>query len=332
MSLCSHHHYRIDDQTGTPVRVIGDPTATNHHHHHHPDGTIHYHTHAKPSSSTPLQNQSAAKPLPPPRIPKTMIDNSALLSSISHLPRHHLGSVLYSPSLSASGTSSLPSSSKRLPYTTGQFAIPAHLLGKENCTLTIRIPRFYLTSLEREAVCQRRAVWGTEVYTDDTDPLAACIHAGWIQGSWGPDIDISSLEITPPEPTANPLKPDDSIDQAPSTPLKPPMNKDLHLTLLILPALKTCTSTIRHGIKSRSWGADHDGGSYMVKSMRWVSEGAGRGEERGAETKKARIKALGRLRGALGDAERGAVRFSFGERGAAAAPLPVSVPVPVAVG
>ena len=339
----SHHHYRIDEQTGTPIRVIGDPAATNHHHHHHPDGTIHYHTHSKPSSSTPSQNHQAAKHLPPPRIPKTTIDNTAILSSISHLPRHHLGSVLYSPSLSPPDSSPPASSSSKLPYVDGQFAIPARFLGRENCTIAVRIPRFYLTSQEREAVCQRRAVWGTEVYTDDTDPLAACIHAGWMQGSWGADIDISSLEITPFQgeqdlkansTTTASLEPHDPLDLLPITPQKPPLNKDLHLTLLILPALKSYTSTIRHGIKSRSWGSDHDGGSYMIKSMRWVDERAGRGEERGGGVKKARIKALNNpLR--IGPADRGGgVRLSFGAIGAGGAgPAAVATAaVPVAAG
>ncbi|KAL9635522.1 MAG: hypothetical protein Q9164_003403 [Protoblastenia rupestris] len=278
-----HHHYRIDEQTGTPIRVIGDPTATNHHHHHHPDGTIHYHTHSK---TTPAAAQS--KLLPPPRIPKTTIDNNTLLASISHLPRRHLGSVLYVPTLEpATSPSSL---SSKFPYTNGQYVIPS-CTRNDNCTLTVRIPRFYLTSSEREALCQRRAVWGSEVYTDDSNPLAAAIHAGWIRGEWGSGIDISMLEIEPgPENATDPKQV--SFTSPPPSTLLPPKDRDLHLTLLILPPLKTYASTVAHGIKSRLWGRDHDGMSFKIEKMEWVNEGVAAGEERSGKAKKARMRAL----------------------------------------
>ncbi|KAL9127449.1 MAG: hypothetical protein Q9217_003686 [Psora testacea] len=278
-----HHHYRIDEQTGTPIRVIGDPAATNHHHHHHPDGTIHYHMHGKPTSAA-----TQSKLLAPPRIPKSTINNASLLARISHLPRRHLGSVLYAPTLEPATSSSSLSSS--LPYTNGQYTIPP-CPGKENCTLTVRIPRFYLTSSEREAICHRRAVWGSDVYTDDSDPLAAAIHSGWVRGEWGDGVDASTLEIERREEISIDSE-HSSFTSPPASPVLPPHDKDLHLALLILPPLKGYASIMAHGVKSRSWGRDHDGMSFKIDSMSWVDGGVAAGEERGGKAKKARIRGL----------------------------------------
>ncbi|KAL9100578.1 MAG: hypothetical protein Q9163_004067 [Psora crenata] len=295
-----HHHYRMDEQRGTPIRVIGDPAATNHHHHHHPDGTIHYHTHSKPTSTT-----VPSRPLPPPRLPKTIINNASLFATVSHLPRRHLGSVLYAPNLEPP-TSPL-SLSSNLPFTTGQYTIPP-CTGKENCTLTVRTPRFYLTAPEREAICQRRAVWGTDVYTDDSDPLAAAMHSGWIRGEWGPGVSVSMLEIEPGGETASDAK-QAVFTSRPRWPLLPPKGKDLHLILLILPPLKGYASTVAHGIKSQSWGKDHDGMSFKVERISWVDEGVGAGEERSGKAKKARIKGL--MQSAVGNMP--AVKVSLGK-------------------
>ena len=172
----------------------------------------------------------------------------------------------------------------KLVYTSSPFTIPS-CVGKENCTLTIRIPRFYLSRDEREQVCLRRAVWGTDVYSDDTDPLAAAIHAGWVQGDWGDSIDAAMLDL------------DDRTDKEqseftapPSSPMLPRAGKDLHVTILILPALEKYTSCVCHGIKSQAWGNDHDGVSYRIEKIAWVDEKAARGEERGGAARRKRLR------------------------------------------
>lgn len=152
-------------------------------------------------------------------------------------------------------------------------------------------------NVEREKICRRGALWGVDIYTDDSDPLAAAIHAGWIRGDWGEGVDASIVEFSnmpaAVEDVGNPTTTSSTgsaISVRPPQPLVPPSGKDLHLTLLILPALKRYASQVRHGIKSRAWGDTHDGMSFRIEKISWVDEGAGYGEERGAEARRKRMK------------------------------------------
>jgi len=179
--------------------------------------------------------------------------------------------------------------------------------GKENCTLTMKIGKEHLIPAAREEITSRRALWGTDVYTDDSDVIAACIHAGWIRGAWPDDVDVSMLGLDEGYSVsdvrgllnghANGFKaakqPANHITSAlmvlsepPKTgPMPVPENRDLHVTLLILPRLQKYASTTRFGIKSREFGgpvgdeeahqrAIHDGISFMVTGLRWVTNGA----------------------------------------------------------
>ena len=278
---CSHHHHRQDGQNGTSIRMAGNATNPvshhhHHHHHHHPDGSIHFHSHSK----TPAISQKAA-----PHLPSTTVNNDRVLDKVRNLPRQHLGSILYTPTIES--PTSMVSYNSKLVYISSPFTIP-RCDGKENCTLTIRIPRFYLSKDEREQVCLRRAVWGTDVYTDDTDPLAAVIHAGWVRGDWGDSIDAAMLDLNIVNDTTD--KEQTEFTAPPSSPMLPRAGKDLHVTILILPTLENYASRVSHGIKSRPWGTDHDGLSYRIEKIAWVEEKASRGEERGGEARRKRLK------------------------------------------
>lgn len=74
--------------------------------------------------------------------------------------------------------------------------------------------------------------------------------------------------------------------------MTPSAGKDLHITLLVLPQLQSYASSVAYGIKSRSWGDNHDGMSYKVEKIAWVDEGIGRGEERGGEARRKRLRAM----------------------------------------
>jgi len=225
------------------------------------------------------------------------ISSKAVLDSVRDLPRHHLGSKLYAPVLSVP---SWKLSHEQLKF--GYFSTSAPLPrfeGKENCTFTIRVPRLYLQKDEREEICQRRALWGSEIYTDDSDPVAAAIHGGWIRGEWGEDIDASMLE---PEPLEAPADESEEKKEAaqtqmtltspPTTPMEPIKDKDLHITILILPTLQSYTGLVLHGIRSQSWTTKHDGLSYKIEKIEWVDEKASRGEERGGEARRKRLRTL----------------------------------------
>jgi hypothetical protein len=179
--------------------------------------------------------------------------------------------------------------------------------GKENCTLTMKIGKEHLIPAAREEITSRRALWGTDVYTDDSDVVAACIHAGWIRGAWPDDVDVSMLGLDEgysvsdvrgllnghangSKGTKQPANHITSalmvLSEPPKTgPMPVPENRDLHVTLLILPRLQKYASTTRFGIKSREFGgpvgdeeahqrAIHDGISFMVTGLRWVTNGA----------------------------------------------------------
>ena len=161
--------------------------------------------------------------------------------------------------------------------------------GKENCTFTVRVPRYFLSPFQREQICARRALWGSGIYTDDSDPLAAAIHAGYVRGDWGDDASLKLLELT---------ERDKKVTLSPPTltgsdiPEEPPPQKDLHVTLLILPPLEKYGSAVLHGLKSRKWGGNHDGMSFKVHKIEYVDEGSRRGEERGGEARRKRLKAM----------------------------------------
>lgn len=218
-----------------------------------------------------------------------------LLSSVAHLPRHHLGSTLYTPRISTPAAKSSVDSSK-FGYTTTPKPLP-RFEQRENCTFTVRVPRFRINQSHREEICARRALWGTGVYTDDSDPVAAAIHSGFIRGAWGDDVDESMLDLEikdtyqhapPPEATTD----SDSPTKGPRLPPIPPTDKDLHITLLVLPRVAQYDSTLMFGLKSRKWDGRHDGMSFKVHAVDWVDEGVGRGEERSGEARRKRLRTL----------------------------------------
>ena len=273
-------------RTFTPNQASSTATPRHHHHysHHH-----HYHHHAT-TISTPV-------PVPAPRRPIITVDSKAVLRSVQHLPRQHLGSVLYVPVLSVP---SWKSSHEELRFGYVSTATPLPRFdGKENCTVTVRIPRYYLRKEEREEICLRRGLWGSEIYTDDSDPVAAAIHGGWIRGEWGEDVDTSLLDLGSHESSPDSSKDGKQIAETqmtltspPTVPMLPVKDRDLHMTLLILPTLQSYTGLVAHGIKSRSWSSKHDGLSFKVEKIVWVDEKAGRGEERGGEARRKRLRAL----------------------------------------
>ena len=160
--------------------------------------------------------------------------------------------------------------------------------GKTNCTLTVRIPRFYLSAEEREQVCRTRYIYGTDVYADDSDPLCAAIHSGWICGAWGDDFVLETLGVDL-DVTVSKKDQTTMLLHAPKIPMVPLAGMDLHVTLLILPQLQRYMGTMRHGIKSREWGGDHDGMSFRIEKVRWVDTSSDRSEERTAVARRRRL-------------------------------------------
>ncbi|KAI9784525.1 MAG: hypothetical protein M1835_003563 [Candelina submexicana] len=279
-------------RSSTPLRPPSTaPTVPGHHHHHHP----HHHHHHHHPSKPPIRN------ITPPRKPIVTIKDATVINDVSKLPRHHLGSSVYAPRLT------LPSStasheSLKLGYASTPTPIP-RCEGKANCTFIVRVPCQYLLPERRKELVLRRAVWGTSIYTDDSDPLAVAIHGGWIRGEWDGDVDLSLLDLSGDESKAastrvskarSKIDPQNQrlLTTPPATgPMAPPAKKDLHITLLILPRLQEYTASTMHGLRSRSWGGNHDGMSFKILKVSWVTEGVERGEPRGGEAKRRRLNA-----------------------------------------
>lgn len=106
------------------------------------------------------------------------------------------------------------------------------------------------------------------------------------------DLEIKdTYEHAPPRDETENDK-SDSEGKAPRIPPIPPQDKDLHITLLVLPRVEQYDSTLLFGLKSRQWDGRHDGMSFKVHAVDWVDEGVGRGEERSGEARRKRLRTL----------------------------------------
>lgn len=316
-----HHHHRHDLQQGpgpalmgnTPFKNVTGATSvpppnamlakdlpTTHHHHHVVPRSM-PHPHNGLAKAAPVQPPSP----PPVQLPKPKheVNSKEVMKSVADLPRSHLGEVVYDPKLSPSRRQDLRTKRPpRQPFKSTPRPLPWDLIqGKENCTLTVKISKTHLTPEAREEITSRRAVWGTDIYTDDSDVIAACIHAGWFRGEWPEDVDTAFLGLDEAVSTASDILtsmrngPQAVKDEAGSVvysepprngPMAVPANRDLHVTLLILPKLEKYASTTRFGIKSREWGSvleegdgvysrsSHDGLSFAILDIRWLVNGA----------------------------------------------------------
>lgn len=136
----------------------------------------------------------------------------------------------------------------------------------------------------------QRHLWGAEIYRDDSDPIAAAIHSGWIRGEWDDTVDVNMLD---PRITAanEPGDAEDCLAKRPAAPVTPPAEMELQIDLLILPRLDKYEGAVEYGISSRK-SSMHDGLSFKIHRIRWVEEGFGsRGQERTAAAMKRRLDA-----------------------------------------
>ena len=312
LTVGSHHHRHPKADDDAPTALLGrrvsstpfttlkfnntlsngltTPGSLPRHHHHAP-----HHHHHPPAQITPVA-------MPPMRWPITTIKTGPLLDSIAHLPRRHLGSQLYAPRVTLPHAST--TSFSKFKFASKPKPLPL-FEEKENCTYTIRVPRELLTERSREHVCAERQIWGTDVYTDDSDVLAAAIHSGWIRGAWGDDVDVSMLELSVPSPageTANgeaeslpkegeKAEGDSALrEPPPEGPVSPPANRDAYITILILPPLERYSPCTWHGMRSRSWGDNHDGMSFKIHRIEWVAQGSqSRWSDKGAKALSKRL-------------------------------------------
>nr|XP_024369246.1 myb-like protein X isoform X3 [Physcomitrium patens]XP_024369247.1 myb-like protein X isoform X3 [Physcomitrium patens]XP_024369248.1 myb-like protein X isoform X3 [Physcomitrium patens] len=99
-------------------------------------------------------------------------------------------------------------------------------------TVEIRIPAEYATTNNRQI--RGSQLWGTDIYTDDSDIVAVLLHTGY----------YSSSPVLPPNSTL-----------------------ELRATIRILESQNMYISTLRNGLRSRAWGGG-SGCSYTVERCR----------------------------------------------------------------
>jgi hypothetical protein len=106
-------------------------------------------------------------------------------------------------------------------------------------TLEIHIPAEHVTATNRQV--RGGQLWGTDIYTDDSDLVAVLMHTGYCR------------------PTASP---------------PPPAIQELRATIKVLPPQDCYVSTLRNNVRSRAWGAAI-GCSYVVERCCIVKKGGG---------------------------------------------------------
>ncbi|KAL1356199.1 hypothetical protein HN51_008185 [Arachis hypogaea] len=107
-------------------------------------------------------------------------------------------------------------------------------------TLEIRIPAENVTATNRQV--RGGQLWGTDVYTYDSDLVAVLMHTGYCR------------------PTASP---------------PPTAIQELRATIRVLPRQDCYISTLRNNVRSRAWGAATIGCSYKVERCCIVKRGGG---------------------------------------------------------
>lgn len=142
-----------------------------------------------------------------------------------------------------------------------------------------------------------RKVWGSEVYTDDSDVLGMCVHAGWIEG---PTRLPSNEGERPPQPNGAAHS-----DAAGAAPLYSP--PDIRVLLRIGPRLVGYRESYAGGLWSRNWLGMHDGLSLVVEEVSlepagWAQKSKLPGA-RGVKSEAGRLGVLQRKVEALGEME-----------------------------
>lgn len=129
---------------------------------------------------------------------------------------------------------------------------------------------------------RKRSLWGTDVYTDDSDPVLAAIHTGWLRLD-----DFASVQ-THTQPAGM-----------------------LKIRLRTHRKLINFQGSARAGVRSRSWGNSHDGISFSVDSVQFVDDmpKTKKAARKTAQRRMARERALNPL-GSVDDGRKAAAPLS----------------------
>lgn len=124
-----HHHHQVTPTKQEPVRPVSSPQLAG-----------------------LLSNVQSQVAIP---LPKKSVRSQAILDSVAHLPREHLGHGYYQPKLKAGSGSFGPRA--QFGFASNPEPLP-NFEGSENCTYTLKIPRTYLAPESRREITYRKAV------------------------------------------------------------------------------------------------------------------------------------------------------------------------------
>ncbi|CAI0430963.1 unnamed protein product [Linum tenue] len=120
-------------------------------------------------------------------------------------------------------------------------------------TLEIRIPAENVTATNRQV--RGGQLWGTDIYTDDSDLVAVLMHTGYCRPS-----------ASPPPPAIQDLRATIRV--------LPPQDTGFDCLSNNVPNILGYTSMLRNNVRSRAWGAGI-GCSYRVERCCIVKKGGG---------------------------------------------------------
>lgn len=235
----------------------------SHHSHNHNHNHSHSHTHSHHSSRRHNSSRPFSQFSPtPPRTGKAevVVNSSDVLEAAKMFPRRQLGTVVYTPQVN-------------------DHVLLPRMDGNENSLIQVRIARRFLDKTNNFAVSKRR-LWGTEVYTDDSDVVAALYHGGYLADQDDNEDNSKTLASNGNSANgktaaagnnkkrgANSTAPKDEEEEDHSK------DGDCIATILILPRLVKYRGSYRNGINSRSWLTRHDGVSFKIQKVDYISRG-----------------------------------------------------------
>ncbi|CEP61612.1 Rxt3p LALA0_S03e06832g [Lachancea lanzarotensis] len=211
----------------------------------------------------------------PTRTP-TEIDSRPILDLVAGKlgkPHRRLGGIRYDPwktgQLQASTTKSTkndvtPPAATNTALLSPPPFLPAFGFANINALVTVEVRFEDLIDAQSPVSSTNLRVtnnelWGSQLYTDDSDPLLALLHSAVFTSS---DVDGPAVlqELQTPANLENPQNVKGEIPPTP-TPY------DLRMDLLLLPPLQFYSSTVNGAIRSRSWTSSHDGITYGIYSI-----------------------------------------------------------------
>lgn len=276
------------------------------------------------------QSSEEAPPLPPPTVsvsapvseplppskPRTekfvkreiIIDNNEVLNFASKFPRKHLGSLLYTPYPTRSTHRQLSvfqPSEYNTPEPNDKDTEIVPLLPEMreyiNSIVTVRILSYQINDLQNNKNYLNRAIWGTDIYTDDSDVLLILKHNGFL-----PNIDNelentinsgANYRATEKRTPGNQTQPQ-NIDQTVNN-FRHFVNiigGDIHVDLIILPTLNSYKGIYRNGVNSRDWKTGHDGVSIAIHGVRYGEINSAVENINNIDVKKRKIEQINEMR------------------------------------